>query len=118
VYIAPGSGNPLAYTYQNVSNYPDENSVMNALTLKVKYDLSANVELGLGVGWSMFHSNNWNDQQPAVEAKCTSNATNTCASSGTTTTTNNANSINILTPGYSSPNWNVGVVMATLKVKW
>jgi hypothetical protein len=118
VYIAPASGNPLAYTYQNVSNYPDENSMMNSLTVKAKYDVTDNIELGLGVGWSMFRSNNWNDQQPAVEAKCTSNSSNTCASSGTTTTTNNANSINILTPGYSSPNWNVGMVMASLKVKW
>ncbi len=116
VYIAPTSGNPLAYTYQNVSNYPDENSVMNSLAVKAKYELTDNIELGLGVGWSMFRSDN--DQQPAVEAKCTSNATNTCASSGTTTTTNNANSINILTPGYSSPNWNVGMVMASIKVKW
>jgi hypothetical protein len=110
--------NQLAYTYQNVSNYPDENSTMNALTLKAKYALSDNVEFGVGVGWSMFRSSNWNDQQPAVEAKCTSNAVNTCASVGTTTTTNNANSINILNPGYSSPNWNVGLVMASLKIKW
>ena len=64
--------NQLAYTYQNVTNYPDENSTMNALTFKGKYQLTDNVELGLGVGWSMFRSSNWNDQQPAVEAKCTS----------------------------------------------
>ena len=108
----------LGYSYQNVSNYPDENSVMNALTVKAKYDLSDNVELGLGVGWSMFRSSNWNDQQPAVEAKCTSNGSNNCVSTGTTSTANNANSINILTPGYSSPDYNVGVVMASVKVKW
>jgi hypothetical protein len=117
----------LQNTFQNVTNYPDENSVMNALTVKAKYDLTDNIELGLGVGWSMFRSNNWNDQQPAVEAKCTNNTagTNTCNSTnyGTTpgpgqTTTNNANSINILNPGYSSPNWNVGTVMASLKIKW
>ena len=91
---------------------------MNSLAVKAKYELTENIELGLGVGWSMFRSSNWNDQQPAVEAKCTNNATNNCVSSGTTTTTNNANSINILTPGYSSPNWNVGMVMASIKVKW
>jgi hypothetical protein len=130
---AAGSGSvavsQLQQSMQNVTNYPDENSIMNALTVKAKYELTDNIELGLGVGWSMFRSNNWNDQQPAVEAKCTSNTSNTCNSTtyGPTnppgaavgqTTTNNANSINILTPGYSSPNWNVGTVMASLKIKW
>jgi hypothetical protein len=109
----------VAQTYQNVINYPDENSVMNALTLKAGYKVTDNMELGLGVGWSMFHSNNWNDQQPAVEAKCTSNSSgNVCNTTSAGVTTNNANAIAILTPGYSSPNWNVGLVMASLKIKW
>jgi hypothetical protein len=90
---------------QNVTPYPNENTVMNALTAKASYKLTDNVELGLGAGWAMFHMNNWQDTSCAVML-----ATGTCGAGG--------GALGLLTPGYLSPNYNVGTVMAMLKVKW
>ena len=54
----------------------------------------------------MFLEHNWQDNA------CTPILTNgLCAGSAGT-------AISILTPGYVSPNYNVGAVMASLKVKW
>ena len=94
--------------YQSVTNYPNENTVMNALTAKASYKLTDNVELGLGAGWAMFHMNNWQDTSCAVML-----ATGTCGAGNTT-----GGALGLLTPGYLSPNYNVGTVMAMLKVKW
>ena len=81
---------------------------MNQLTAKVKYQLTDNVELGLGAGWSMFLIKNWNDTSCAVML-----ANGTCGAGNST-----PGALGLLTPGYLSPNYNVGTVMAMLKVKW
>ena len=94
-------------TYQNVTNYPDINTVMNSLTLKAHYQLAANTELLLGATWSMLRMDNFNDLPPAL-----------VASAPTTTGGVTTAGIDIFTPGYSSPNYNVGMLMAAVKVKW
>ena len=109
VTFAEGNGVLVAtptQTYQNLQSYPSEPSVMNQLTAKVKYQLTDNVELGLGAGWSMFQMKNWQDTNCAVML-----STGVCGA-GSTSAANN------VTPGYLSPNYNVGMVMASMKVKW
>jgi len=93
--------------YQNVINYPDDHTVMNALTVKGSYKLTDNVELSLAGMYSMFYDKDWRDLSCAVEP-----TNGVCTGPGAGTT------ISILTPGYASPNYNVGAVMAMLKVKW
>jgi MtrB/PioB family decaheme-associated outer membrane protein len=109
VTFADGNGvfvTTQTQTYQNIVNYPNEPSIMNQVTAKVKYQLTENVELGLGAGWSMFQIKNWNDTSCAVML-----ANGTCGAGSGSAAAN-------LTPGYLSPNYNVGAVMAMLKVKW
>ncbi len=93
--------------YQNVINYPDDHTIMNALSIKGSYKLTENVELSVGGMYSMFLDKDWRDLSCAVEP-----TNGICTGPGAGT------SISILTPGYSSPNYNVGAVMAMLKVKW
>lgn len=109
VMFAEGNGVFVAtqtQTYQNLVNYPNEPSVMNQLTAKMKYQLTDNVELGLGVGWSLFTIKNWQDTNCAVML-----STGLCGAGSASAASN-------LTPGYLSPNYNVGAVMASMKVKW
>ena len=93
--------NPTA-SYQNVSNYPDINSMMNMLRLTATYEVAPDMELVLQGVYANFHNNDWND-------------TNTTGIVGTTT---GATTIGYLTPGYSSPNYSVGMVMAGVKFKF
>ena len=98
--------NTITDTYQNVSNYPDNRSIMNALTAKASYQLTPNMELSVAGTYAMFLEHNWQDNA------CTPILTNgLCAGRPGT-------AISILTPGYVSPNFNVGAVMASLKIKW
>jgi MtrB/PioB family decaheme-associated outer membrane protein len=90
--------------YQNVINYPTDHTIMNAFTVKGTYKLTENVELSLGGLYSMFYDKDWRDE--------------TCAVVSTTGGCGTGAKISILTPGYASPNYNVGAVMAMLKVKW
>jgi MtrB/PioB family decaheme-associated outer membrane protein len=90
--------------YQNVINYPDDQTIMNALTVKGSYKLTENVELSLGGVYSMFYDKDWRDE--------------TCAVVSITGGCDAGKTISILTPGYASPNYNVGAVMAMLKIKW
>ena len=109
VSFAEGNGvfvTPQNNTWQDLVNYPNQPSIMNQLTAKVKYQLTENVELGLGAGWSMFEVKNWNDTSCAVML-----ANGTCGAGSASAAAN-------LTPGYLSPNYNVGAVMAMMKVKW
>jgi MtrB/PioB family decaheme-associated outer membrane protein len=99
----------VTQTYQNVSNYPDDHSIMNALTLKASYKLTDNIELSLGGMYSMFWDKDWRDLTGAVVPDCPAGGGCTAAQQ---------NTVAILTPGYASPNYNVGAVMAMLKVKW
>jgi MtrB/PioB family decaheme-associated outer membrane protein len=98
--------NGVGQTYQNVANYPDNKSIMNALTVKASYQLTPNMEFSVAGTYAMFLDHNWQDNA------CTPMLSNgLCAGPAKTT-------ISILTPGYVSPNYNVGAVMASLKVKW
>jgi hypothetical protein len=115
VTFAEGNGVFVALptqSFQNVSSYPAEPSYMNQLTAKLKYQLTDNVELGLGAGWSMFQIKNWQDTSCAVMG--TGPTTPGVCGAGSAT----PGALALLTPGYLSPNYNVGLVMASLKVKW
>jgi hypothetical protein len=89
----------VSQSYQNVNPYPDVNSVMHQLRLTAIYLLTTNVECSLMYEFSMFHNNDWNDLTAPVQA-----------------TTNTGTAISILTPGYSSPNYNVSTIGVVLKV--
>jgi MtrB/PioB family decaheme-associated outer membrane protein len=90
--------NPTA-SYQNVTNYPDINSLMNNVRLTGTYDVRSNVQLVLQGIFTAFHNNDWNDTANAVQGAGTS-------------------AISILTPGYSSPNYSVVALMAGVKVRF
>ena len=98
--------NTVTQTYQNVANYPDNKSIMNALSIKATYQLAPNMEFSVAGMYSMFVEHNWQDNA------CTPILTTGLCSGPPGT------SISILTPGYVSPNFNVAGVMASLKVKW
>ncbi len=98
--------NTVTQTYQDVANYPDNKSIMNALTVTARYQLTPNMTLSVGGTYAMFVEHNWQDNA------CTPMLTTGLCSGPSGT------SISILTPGYVSPNYNVGAVMASLKVKW
>jgi MtrB/PioB family decaheme-associated outer membrane protein len=83
-------------SYQNVTNYPDINSTMNNVRLTAAYKLTPQTDLLLQATWSYYHDNNWNDTASSIQG------------AGST-------AVSILTPGYSSPNYNVGSVMAGVK---
>jgi hypothetical protein len=87
-------------SYQNVTNYPDINSVMNNIKVGATYELMPNMDLLLQVGWTYFHNNDWNDTASSIQ--------------GTTGTT----AIGILTPGYSSPNYSTATLMTGMKFRF
>jgi hypothetical protein len=91
----------VSQNYQNVTNYPDDHTIMNAVTLKGTYQLTDNIELGAGVQYSQFYDSNWQYQTGSV-----------------VTTTATSTTISILTPGYGNPNYSVLMAMAAVKVKW
>jgi MtrB/PioB family decaheme-associated outer membrane protein len=93
VFIA----NPTA-SYQNVTNYPDIDSTMHNVTLTATYQLTPRMELILQGMFAYYHDNNWNDTANAIQG------------AGTST-------ISILTPGYSSPNYSVGMIMTGVRIK-
>ena len=80
-------------SYQNVTNYPDISSRMQNLKLTAAYKLTPKTDLLLQAMWSYYRDNNWYDTASSIQG------------AGTT-------AVSILTPGYSSPNYNVGAVMA------
>ena len=90
--------NPTA-SYQNVSNYPDINSRMHNLRLTGAYKLNPQTDLLLQATWSYYKDNNWYDTAASIQG------------AGTT-------AVSILTPGYSSPNYNVGAVMAVARFRF
>ncbi|HUB16668.1 MAG TPA: OmpA family protein [Acetobacteraceae bacterium] len=90
--------NPTA-SYQNVTNYPDINSLMNLVRLTASYEVSPGMELILQGVYSSYHETNWYDDASAVQSAGTS-------------------AISLLTPGYGSPNWSVGQVMAGMRIKF
>lgn len=86
-------------SYQNVANYPDINSVMNNIKLRATYELAPNIDL-IGQGtFTTFHNNDWND-------------------GGSSVIQNAAGAIQILTPGYGSPNFSVATVLAGMRMRF
>lgn len=86
-------------SYQNVTNYPDINSRMHNLRLTAAYKMSPRTDLLLRAGWSYYYDNNWYDTASAIQG------------AGTT-------AVSILTPGYGSPHYNVGSVMAAMRIRF
>jgi MtrB/PioB family decaheme-associated outer membrane protein len=86
-------------SYQNVTNYPDINSVMHNVRLTATYELAANTEVAAQVGFTSFHNNDWNDTANSIQGAGTS-------------------AISILTPGYNSPNYSVVTLMTGVRFKF
>jgi hypothetical protein len=86
-------------SYQNVSNYPDIDSLMNMVKLTATYELQPNISLILQGIYTSFHNNDWNDTANAIQ------------SAGTT-------AVSLLTPGYNSPNYSVVALMAGIKFRF
>lgn len=86
-------------TYQNVTPYPDINSVMHQLKLSAVYRLAANIECSLQYQFSMFRNNDWDDlAEPIIP------------------TTNTGTAISSLNAGYAAPHYNVSTIGTVLKV--
>jgi len=77
--------------------------------VKTTYIITANTAFSLAAEYSMFDSRYYHDTTPAVVPDCLPTGGCTAAQKAT---------VAILTPGYLSPSYNVGVVMASLKIKW
>ncbi|HEY1932645.1 MAG TPA: MtrB/PioB family outer membrane beta-barrel protein [Acetobacteraceae bacterium] len=86
-------------SYQNVSNYPDIDSLMNSVRLTATYEVSPKMELVGQVAWYTFHNTDWNDTGGPVQG------------AGSTT-------ISYLTPGYSAPNYNIAMVMGGMRIRF
>ncbi len=86
-------------SYQNVTNYPDINSLMNCVRLTATYELMPNVDLIAQGAFTAFHNSDWNDTANAIQTAGTA-------------------AVSILTPGYPSPNYAVGMIMAGMKIKF
>ncbi len=103
--------NQVTQTYQDVANYPDQKSVLNVIGVKATYKITANTEFSLAAEYSLFDGSYYQDTTPAVVPDCLVGTGKVCTAAQFST-------VSILTPGYLSPNYNVGVIMASLKVKW
>lgn len=86
-------------SYQNVSNYPDINSVLNSVRLTATYRLADNMDLVFRAGYIALHNNDWNNTANAIQGAGSS-------------------SIATLTPGYSAPNYNVATLIAAMRVRF
>ncbi|MGA2089829.1 MAG: MtrB/PioB family outer membrane beta-barrel protein [Stellaceae bacterium] len=86
-------------SYQNVSNYPDIDSLMNNFKLTATYAVAPTMDLLLQGTWTYFHNNDWNDTAGPIQGAGTA-------------------AVSILTPGYSSPNYSVATVMTGVKYKF
>ena len=87
-------------SYQNVTNHPGINSLMNSVRLTGTYQLQPNIELVLQGIYTQFHNNDWDDSANHVQL---SGATNTTI---------------LLTPGYGSPDYSVAALMAGVRVRF
>lgn len=85
-------GKPTA-NYQNVTNYPDINSLMHSLRLTATYAVTPGIDLVMQGAYLGFHNNDWNDTANAIQG-------------------NGTGAISILTPGYAAPNYSVVSVLA------
>jgi hypothetical protein len=89
-------------SYQNVSNYPDINSLMNSLRLTATYEATPSIDLVGMVAYTSFHNTDWNDSPGPIVG----------------TSTAAPNSIGFLTPGYGAPNWSVVMIMGGVKFRF
>jgi hypothetical protein len=86
-------------SFQNLTNYPDINSLMNNVKFTATYQLTPNIEL-VGQGfYTSFHNNDWNNTANAIQGA-------------------GASSISYLTPGYTAPNFNVVALLAGVKLRF
>jgi Putative outer membrane beta-barrel porin, MtrB/PioB len=83
-------------SYQNVTNYPDINSLMNSVKVTATYQYTPTIELALVGMYTTFHNTDWNDTANPVQA-------------------NGSNGISILTPGYYAPNFSIATVMGGVR---
>lgn len=83
-------------SYQNVTNYPDINTMMNSIKLTATYKLRPDITLLLVGAYSNLHNNSWYDNASAIQGAGSS-------------------AISILTPGYNAPNWNIVTAMAGMR---
>lgn len=86
-------------SYQNVTNYPDINSRMHNLKLTAAYKVSPSTDLLFRAMWSYYYDNSWYDTASSIQG------------AGST-------SVSILTPGYDAPHYNVGAVMAAVRIRF
>lgn len=86
-------------SYQNVSNYPDINSLMNSFKLTGTYQLMPDMQLVVQGVYTSFHNNDWTDTANSIQG------------AGTT-------AISYLTPGYTAPNYSVAALMAGVKFRF
>jgi putative beta-barrel porin MtrB/PioB len=86
-------------SFQNLTNYPDINSLMNNVKFTATYQLMPNIELVAQGVYTSFHNNDWNDTANAIQGAGTS-------------------SISHLTPGYTAPNFNVVALLAGIKLRF
>lgn len=85
-------------SYMNVTNYPDIDSQMHNVKLTATYALRPNVDLVLQGVYVYYHDNNWYDSANAIQG------------AGSTAT-------NLLTPGYGSPNYSIGMILTGIRFK-
>ena len=83
-------------SYQNVTNYPDINSLMNSVKVSATYQYSPSIELALVGMYTTFHNTDWDNNSSAIQP----------SSTGT---------ISILTPGYYAPNFSIATVMGGVR---
>ena len=86
-------------SYQNVTNYPDIDALMNSLSLMASYQLTPSIELILQGVYSSYHNTDWRDDPSAIQG------------AGTT-------AISTLSTGTAQPNWSIGTVMAGMRIKF
>jgi hypothetical protein len=86
-------------SYQNVTNYPDINSLMNSVKLTAIYEVQTNVQLILQGVYTSFHNNDWDNDANAIQGAGTS-------------------AIALLTPGYASPNYSIAALMAGVRIRF
>jgi outer membrane protein OmpA-like peptidoglycan-associated protein len=86
-------------SYQNVTNYPDIDALMNSLSLMASYQLTSSMELILQGVYSSYHNTDWRDDPSAIQG------------AGTT-------AISTLSTGTAQPNWSIGTVMAGMRIKF
>lgn len=90
--------NPTA-SYQNVTNYPDIDSVMNNLKLTAAYQLTPGMDLLFQGTWTYYRDNNWADSASDIQGA-------------------GSNTISVLGPGYGSPKYSVATVMTGMKFRF